>query len=215
MSQRPSGYERKERDQYQTPAWVTNVLVPHIPNLASRRIWEPACGTGQMVRELQRHCADVHASDIEGGIDFLQRANDRGADAIITNPPYTSARAFIEHALALTKPHAGMVAMLLRTDYDHAVTRHHLFACCPAFAKKLVLTKRIVWFDRPGKSKSPSYNHAWFVWNWAHEGPPVLAYAVKATEMAPGESNAEDPGGNILASLKAPCSASLPTPGAC
>ena len=45
MSQRPSGYERKERDQYQPPVWVTNVLVPHIPNLASRRIWEPASGT--------------------------------------------------------------------------------------------------------------------------------------------------------------------------
>ena len=25
MSQRPSGYQRKEFDRYQTPAWVTNV----------------------------------------------------------------------------------------------------------------------------------------------------------------------------------------------
>jgi hypothetical protein len=135
LSQRPSGYERKERDQYQTPVWVTNVLVPHISNLASRRVWEPASGTGQMVRALQRHCADVHASDIESGVDFLQQANELGATAIITNPPYTLARAFIEHALALTKPHAGTVAMLLRTDYDHAVTRQHLFADCPVLQR--------------------------------------------------------------------------------
>ena len=181
MSQRPSGYERKERDQYQTPAWVTNVLVPHIPNLASRRIWEPACGTGQMVRELQRHCANVHASDIVTGVDFLQQTNEFGATAIITNPPYRWARAFIEHALALTKPHAGIVAMLLRTDYDHAATRQHLFAGCPVFAKKLVLTKRIIWFDGP--RKSPSFNHAWYLWDWTHEGPPVLAYVQSTTNL--------------------------------
>ena len=68
MSQRPSGYERKELDRYQTPAWVTAALVPHILDIARRRIWEPACGLGQMVRELQRHCPNVHGSDIETGI---------------------------------------------------------------------------------------------------------------------------------------------------
>ena len=98
----------------------------------------------------------MHASDIESGVDFLQQANELGATAIITNPPYTLARAFIEHALALTKPHAGIIAMLLRTGYDHAATRQHLFAGCPIFAKKLVLTKRIVWFDGP--KPAPSFN---------------------------------------------------------
>jgi hypothetical protein len=42
--------------------------------------------------------------------------------------------------------------MLLRTDYDHAVTRRHLFSDCHAFAKKIVLTKRIVWFDGPNSA---------------------------------------------------------------
>jgi hypothetical protein len=44
MSQRKSGYERKERDSYQTPAWVTLALVPHLPWLPGR-VWEPACGS--------------------------------------------------------------------------------------------------------------------------------------------------------------------------
>jgi hypothetical protein len=89
-----------------------------------------------MVRELQRHCADVHGSDIETGVDFLQQTNTLGADAIITNPPYLLAREFIEHALRLTEATTGMVAMLLRTDYDHAATRQHLFSGCPAFARR-------------------------------------------------------------------------------
>jgi hypothetical protein len=174
MSQRPSGYERKEFDRYQTPAWVTNALVAHIPDIARRRIWEPAAGDGQMVSELAKHCPDVHGSDIETGVDFLQQTNTRSADAIITNPPYGLAREFIEHALALTGATAGIVAMLLRCDFDHAATRQHLFSGCRTFAKKLVLTKRIVWFDGPGAA--PSFNHAWYLWDWLHEGPPVLAY---------------------------------------
>jgi hypothetical protein len=179
MSQRPSGYKRKELDRYQTPAWVTATLMPHIPDLRERRIWEPAAGSGQMVRELQKHCPDVHGSDIEAGIDFLDQTNHLGADVIVSNPPYTLAREFIEHALRLTKPQLGLVAMLLRADYDSAATRQHLFSGCRIFAKKLVLTKRIVWFDGPGAA--PSFNHAWYVWDWTHEGPPTLAYGPART----------------------------------
>jgi hypothetical protein len=84
------------------------------------------------------------------------------------------ARDFIEHAIRLTKATTGLVVMLLRTDYDHAATRQHLFSGCSIFAKKVVLTKRVVWFDGP--TAAPSFNHAWYVWDWAHEGPPTLTY---------------------------------------
>jgi hypothetical protein len=174
MSQRPSGYGRKPLDGYPTPSWVTAALVPHIPDLDKRRLWEPARGKGQMLRELQKHCPDTHGSDIETGTDFLQQTNQLRANAVISNPPYTLAREFIEHAIHLTQETAGLVAMLLRTDYDHAATRQHLFSGCPIFAKKLVLTKRIVWFDGP--KAAPSFNHAWYVWNHTHRGPPTLAY---------------------------------------
>ena len=46
---------------------------------------------------------------------------------------------------------------------------------CPAFARKVVLTKRIVWFDGP--KAAPSFNHAWYIWDWKHRGSPMLAYA--------------------------------------
>jgi hypothetical protein len=172
MSQRDSGYERKERDLYETPEWVTLALVPHLRNLG--QIWESACGTGKIVDALRQCALHVLGSDIETGFDFLQSGPIAGADAVITNPPYTLAQEFIEHALALMKPRSGIVAMLLRTDFDHARTRSHLFQGCLAFAKKLVLTKRIVWFDRPGAA--PSFNHAWYIWDWKHQGPPMLAY---------------------------------------
>jgi hypothetical protein len=162
VSQRESGYERIERDLYETPEWVTTAVVPHL-GLATR-LWEPAAGGGKMAKALTAadFLAQRHAP--------LEITYPHG---IVTNPPYALAAEFIEHALDLMRP-SGMVAMLLRTDFDHAKGRAHLFAGCKAFAKKLVLTKRIVWFDRPGAA--PSFNHAWYIWSHSHSGPPVLAY---------------------------------------
>lgn len=170
MSQRDSGYERKERDLYETPEWVTLALAPHLYE-ATYHVWEPACGSGKMVRALKSTGLEVHATDIDGGSDFLKLAcHSDDFDAIITNPPYALAAEFIEHALTLP---VTTVAMLLRTDFDHAKSRSHLFLD-PRFAKKLVLTKRIKWFE--DSKGQPSFNHAWFIWETGHSGPPTLAY---------------------------------------
>lgn len=179
MSQRESGYERKERDLYETPEWVTEALLWHLPTGRCSPTWEPACGSGKMVGVLKdRGGFDVYASDIEHGFDFRQSKLTTNAVSIITNPPYELATEFCEHALRLMEPVQGIVAMLLRTDFDHAKSRTHLFRDCPAFSKKLVLMKRICWFvEANGKPKaSPSFNHAWYVWDWKHEGPPTIGY---------------------------------------
>jgi hypothetical protein len=173
VSQRPSGYERKERDLYETPEWVTAALVPHIPERV-KAIWEPAQGSGKMVRALQSAGYRLYAGDIETGQDFLKAEGQAPQDAIITNPPYEKATEFVWHAISLMEPPAGFVAMLLRTDFDHAKTRGILFGGCELFSKKVVLTKRIKWFE--DSKGQPSFNHAWFIWDWRHEGPPSLAY---------------------------------------
>ena len=59
-------------------------------------------------------------------MDFLGQAPETGVNAIITNPPYALAQEFIERALHFDDTRA--VAMLLRTDFDHAARRAHLFA---------------------------------------------------------------------------------------
>jgi hypothetical protein len=181
MSQRPSGYTRIERDLYETPEWVTEALLPHLER-RPECIWEPACGSGKMMAVFHEAQLPYIGSDIEpSGNDFLAGdapKYDHLIDAIITSPPYELAMEFCEHALRLMEPVGGQVAMLLRTDFDHAKSRTHLFRDCPAFAKKLVLMKRITWFvEDNGKPKaSPSYNHAWYLWRWGHEGPPTIAY---------------------------------------
>lgn len=172
MSQRDSGYERIERDCYETPEWVTWALLPHLP--ARLRIWEPACASGKMVSVLAKSHT-VEASDIVTGTDFLKTKNSLGCTGIITNPPYSLAVQFVEHAIEETE---WVVAMLLRATFDSGRTRRHLFEKNPAFSKKIVLTKRIVWFERDdGEPPAPSDVHAWFIWDKLHEGPATLAYA--------------------------------------
>ena len=134
MSQRESGYQRKPLDQYETPAWVTRALIPHLPEFTGK-VWEPACGSGKMVAALRQAGFDVVGSDITQGVDFLGQAPETGVNAIITNPPYALARKFIERALCFDD--TRIVAMLLRTYFDHAASRRHLFADCAMFQRSL------------------------------------------------------------------------------
>jgi hypothetical protein len=168
MSQRDSGYARVAFDQYETPEWVTEALIPYLPKKAV--IWEPACGSGKMSKALGAY----HSTDIQAGEDFFTQERPFRVNAIITNPPYSVATEFIERALKLTRENGGLVAMLLRTDFDHAKSRRHLFAENIAFTRKIVLTKRIQWFE--DSKSSPSFNHAWFMWDWSNLTPPVLSY---------------------------------------
>lgn len=92
MAQRNSEYARLPMDLYQTPNWVTEALIPHIPKRV-KDIWEPASGAADMVKTLRHHGYSVRASDIKTGTDFLTTTVMRG-QAIITNPPYSDAQQF-------------------------------------------------------------------------------------------------------------------------
>lgn len=176
MSQRNSGYVRKTDDFYETPDWVVEAVIPHIPAGAGK-IWEPACGGGNIVRVLADQGYDVYATDASNGEDFFTLKDTQGSDGILTNPPYTDVAVFVQHAIDLMMPRNGFVLLLLSNDFDSAHTRRNLFADCPIFRRKIVLTKRIVWIKRTdGKKAAPSANHAWYLWSWRHGGPATLAW---------------------------------------
>ena len=92
-----SGYDRKVRDLYATPDWVTEALLRHAQFRG--RVWEPCCGAGAITTVMQRRGYDVTSTDIADhgfgapGIDFLscQAARD-GCRSIVTNPPYGDVR---------------------------------------------------------------------------------------------------------------------------
>jgi hypothetical protein len=191
MGKHEMNYLRVERDFYPTPSWVTAALVDLI-DIKSKHAWEPACGDGRMAEPLKAAGAQVFSTDIEdrgyaafdGVLDFLSD-QDPGLnfDAIITNPPWGPrgelAKAFIE--IGLHRMRDGFLALLLPVDFDSAKTRTRLFGSSPQFVGKVVLTRRIKWFEDPLKpKKQPKENSAWFLWgniDLRTRPIPVIRYA--------------------------------------
>lgn len=189
-------HKRQKNEKYYTPPWVTRCLWRRLYLARVAGVWEPAAGDGKISRELRR------LFDVRGGWDipvlpsdiapeaagiiplnFLTTATaPPGYDTIITNPPFGPggrlAFQFAHHALRLMQPRKGVVAMLLRDDFDSAGGRSELFEKCPAFACKIVINDRIRWTNLPQDPKAgPSGSHAWFVWDWTREpGPATLVY---------------------------------------
>ena len=178
MAQRISGYDRKPRDLYETSEWVSQALLPHVPT--GNVIWEPACASGKMATVIKAdYATDLVTTFGTSGVDFLATRLDvvPYTTAIITNPPFNrAAERFIRHSLDLMSPVRGFVAMLLPVDFDSAKTRRDIFGNCPAFYKKLVLTSRIVWFEKDDGTDNPSANHAWFIWDNARHTPSPRSY---------------------------------------
>ena len=94
---------------------------------------------------------------------------------------------FVDHALELTRPVGGMVAMLVNTQWPtgaaNSIRLRH-----PAFEASVMLTNRIVWFpgDDGRPAASPQENHCWLVWDWSRTpGPARLMFAGKDAESEP------------------------------
>jgi hypothetical protein len=207
MAKHEAGYARVERDFYPTPPGVvSDALAEHV-DLRGLIVCEPACGDGRMAEALRlQGCARVYTSDIvdrgtgeDEVLDFLsaQMPNlERPPDAIITNPPFGQggkrATAFIEVGLKRLSP-GRLLALLLPCDFDSAKTRARYFGDCPDSIAKIVLRKRIVWFQRDdGIYAAPKENHAWFLWQRSllRTHRPFILYAPE-TEPLPKTPGAE------------------------
>lgn len=195
MAQRKSGFARLEAERYETPGWVTEALL----DTWSIRgpVWEPAAGNGHMARALGDRLT-VYQSDLHISGPYCRQLDFLAPEAaeylpagvyqsIVTNPPFgvggRTAKHFIELALQRTRDIGGMVATLLRSDFDQGITRSALFGDHPAFAGEIVLLKRIRWISPltgvPIVSESgagPSENHRWFLWDWRRSGAPIKRY---------------------------------------
>jgi len=107
-------------DLYQTPPAAVRALLKVEP--VPLTVWEPACGPGAIVTELRASGRAVIASDLvaygcpdsQARVDFLMETSaPAGVPAIVTNPPFKNADAFVAHAVSLVPE----VYMLLRVAF--------------------------------------------------------------------------------------------------
>ncbi len=167
-------------DLYQTPSVAVRALL-RVETLP-KRVWEPACGPGAIVRVLRRQgydvvATDLHDYDCEGqldGVDFLQApfVVDESIGAIVTNPPFMYANEFVIRALQLVP----RVYMLLKLNFLEGEKRRPVLDV-PAFAKCYVFRNRLPMMHREGwegPKASSAIPYAWYVWNRDHTGPATI-----------------------------------------
>lgn len=155
-------------DLHETPPEAVRALlrIEQVP----QRLWDPACGPGAMVRELRASGRGVWASDVVNyawGQDHIGTFFDWTlapplTEAIVMNPPYKHAAAFVSQALSL----APEVYALLRFNWVAARRQRypHIYdrlARVHVFSRRLPLMHRADWH---GPLANSQFDHAWMVW---------------------------------------------------
>lgn len=153
-----SAYGRAKGDLYPTPPEVTYALLDFLRLPDNTRIWEPACGNGDMVHEMEVWGYQVTGTDISMGQDFLT-VSPVSCDWIITNPPFSLSEVFIRRCQYIGKP----FALLLKSQFWHARKRLELFQEDPP-AWVLPLTWRPDFLFKTRGRGTPLMDVLWCVW---------------------------------------------------
>ena len=180
-----SDTEREQHDYYATPPIATEMLCD-IESF-SQNILEPCCGEGHIARVLTSRGYNVQATDLinrgfgQGGIDFLQY-NETVDKDIITNPPYSMAREFVEHAMDIVT-NGHKVVMFLKLSFLEGQERRKLFEKYPpktvwVSSSRLGCAKNGEFkTDKKGNLKADSaVAYAWFVFEKGFAGSPTIKW---------------------------------------
>lgn len=175
--------EREVHDYYATPPVATELLCSL--ETFSKNILEPCCGEGHIAKVLEAHGYNVQAMDLvdrgygEGGVDFLTYDEYVNGD-IITNPPYSMAQEFVEHAMELIKD-GRKVAMFLKLSFLEGKERSKMFKKYPpkriwVSSSRLGCAKNGEFkTDKNGNLKADSaVAYCWFVWEKGFHGNPEI-----------------------------------------
>lgn len=178
--------ERADLDYYATEPKAVEMLLQQED--FSQFIWEPACGEGHISEVLLQNGFDVLSTDIVNRgykgqrieIDFL-KANlfsDLSGNCmdIITNPPYSQAKEFIQKALDISTP-GTKIAMFLKLTFLEGQARRKLFEENPpkivyVFSKRVKCAKN----GNFENISSSAVAYAWFIWVKGFRGEPVIRW---------------------------------------
>jgi hypothetical protein len=167
-------------DLYETPREAVTALlrVEQVP----MHVWEPACGPGAIVSVLRTSGRVVVATDLvdygcpesEGRRDFLfERSAPPDVEAIVTNPPFKLAEAFVQRARQLVP----RTYMLLRLAFLESERRTDILESGD-LARVWLFRRRLPFMHRHGfdgpRCSNSGMAFAWYVWDRAHTGPTEI-----------------------------------------
>jgi hypothetical protein len=181
--------ERVENDYYATdPVAVKKLLTAYsgIDGL----ILEPCVGQGHIantIKEFYTNPKEIVALDIvDRGYpntivtDFLTWEPSQKFDSIITNPPYSLAKEFVEKGMTLLNDD-GVMAMFLKIQFLEGSKRKEMFKRYPPKYIYVFRNRMATWNngepkDPNGKRWATTMCHAWFVWENGSTSEPIVRW---------------------------------------
>ena len=174
--------ERQSEDFYATEPKAAELLL-ELEDF-NERIWECACGEGDLAKVFVEHGHKVLSTDLVdrgyggGGVDFLQCTEVFDGD-IITNPPYKYAKEFVEKALELV-PDGHKVAMFLKLQFLEGKARRELFEKYPPktvyVASGRLLCAKNGDFEGMKAGGGSAVAYCWYVWQKGYKGDSIIKW---------------------------------------
>ena len=180
--------KREENDFYATNPETLKLFLYEFwkDNSFEGDILEPACGQGHISKTLKEMLPsfNVISTDLidrgygQGGVNFLTHDYGRTFNTVITNPPFSLAREFIEKGLKVADKY---VIMLCKIQLLEGVKRKDMFLNTPLKYVYVHTTRQATWkegkpTDSKGKKWATTMCLAWFVWDKEYEGEPIIRW---------------------------------------
>ena len=179
---------RVEDDYYATNPEAVKMLLTKY-TFDAHTILEPCVGGGHIanaINDFYTTKREITGMDLvdrgyPGTIvaDFLTYKTDKKYEGIITNPPYSLAKEFVEKGMELLEDD-GQMAMFLKIQFLEGAKRKELFDKYPP---KYVFRNRMATWNsglekdpKTGKRWATTMCHAWFVWEKGSTSEPVVRW---------------------------------------
>lgn len=190
--------DRVDNDFYATdPKAVHKLLLKYSIN--GGNILEPCIGNGNIANAIKdfynNKGLNITGVDIcDRGYpntivhDYLTWETDKKFDCIITNPPYSLAKEFVEKSMTLLNdgydeddyPN-GQLIMFLKIQFLEGAKRKELFEKYPPKYIYVFRNRMATWnngepLDHNGKRWATTMCHAWFVWEKGSKTEPIVRW---------------------------------------
>lgn len=180
--------ERVENDFYATDPQAVEMLMD-VYKFNEGSFLEPCVGNGNISSVIEDKFPNsqvVSIDLVDRGYpntivhDFLTYETNEKYDNIITNPPYSLAKEFVEKGMDLLNDN-GKMAMFLKIQFFEGEKRREMFKNYPpkyiyVFTKRMATWNNGNPTDENGKRWATTMCHAWFVWEKGFKGEPVVRW---------------------------------------
>ena len=181
--------QRVENDFYATNPKAVNMILNEY-NFYAQNILEPCVGQGHIahvIDEFYNHSKNITAIDIvDRGYpntivtDFLNYQTEKRYDGIITNPPYSLAKEFVEKGMELLTDN-GQMLMFLKIQFLEGAKRKDFFKKYPPKYIYVFTNRMATWnngepLDPKGKRWATTMCHAWFIWEKNSMTEPIIRW---------------------------------------